>query len=611
MREHGGILPSPVGKVKRRSSRTDDNATIRRMRKAGIPAAPAWLAALLAIFLAQTVDLARTYSICGDEPKHLATGWVLLRDGNCCLGVDNSPVTAWPVLPLLGLGLSADPRIGSQSLTPWESGLVLLFGSPRFERTLFVARLAAISLGALLLLAAYFVARALGGSQAGLIAAALLALDPNIVAHSALIGTDVPLGLGVLLFVGALLLFVERPSPGTGGLLGAAFGLAVLAKFTALLLLPATALLAPLAWQRLRADRKRLLPGCLAAIAAAPAVLWAGYGGHLSQGPPFSSLPGLLPGIREAMRLAREGWYPSYFAGEVGTSWRWYFPVAIALKTPIPLLVAWLVGIAGAVRGLRHGRRAPVALLAVAAVFFLGALVSNLNIGLRHVLPVYPLLAVVGGLALADLRERAGVKSSAFLIPALFVWLAADVGVTHPNQLAFFNVLAGGSRGAVRYLGDSNLDWGQDLGRFKTWMDKTGERELNFSYLGNTDPARYGIVSQPVPPMFYWPARYPIVEGERQLLAVSTNNLQMGGDFWKWVRLARVPYAVPVPSIWVYDISDDPEAHLRLAQLYRDAGQRDLAVAEQAKAARILARQSPRAPEASRTPAGGGSSARP
>jgi hypothetical protein len=125
-------------------------------------------------------------------------------------------------------------------------------------------------------------------------------------------------------------------------------------------------------------------------------------------------------------------------------------------------------------------------------VFMMAAMTSALNIGLRHILPIYPFVIVLAALA-ADhlLRRRA---TSARWIGAALVGVAAlEFATVYPNNLAFFNRLAGGPSNGYRYLADSNIDWGQDLKPLKAWMDRSNVAHINLAYFGVADPAYYGI----------------------------------------------------------------------------------------------------------------------
>lgn len=191
---------------------------------------------------------------------------------------------------------------------------------------------------------------------------------------------------------------------------------------------------------------------------------------------------------------------PAFFAGEWRlTGWRTFFPVAYVMKSTGPELALHFLGVAalaaGLIRGGRMRRRlyrvAPlVALLAVYGGF---SILSPLNIGHRHILPVYAALAVLAGLAWAPGAGR-GARRWRWAVAGLLAGQAAVSTWARPDYLAYFNLLAGGPPGAHRYFVDSSLDWGQDLPRLKTWIDRLPAGTPVFlSYFGSADPIQAGL----------------------------------------------------------------------------------------------------------------------
>lgn len=182
----------------------------------------------------------------------------------------------------------------------------------------------------------------------------------------------------------------------------------------------------------------------------------------------------------------------AYFAGEFRErGWLEFFPAAFLLKTTLPALalivLAWLAW-------SRHPRRARMAyrlapLAAVTIVYWAAALGSHLNIGHRHLLPLYPALYVFSGAVTLLAWRRWGA-----LALVLVVWHVADSLAVRPHYLTFFNGLAGGPAGGHRFLVDSSLDWGQGLPELRRWLDaNAGDSRVYLSYFGSDEPARLGI----------------------------------------------------------------------------------------------------------------------
>ena len=170
--------------------------------------------------------------------------------------------------------------------------------------------------------------------------------------------------------------------------------------------------------------------------------------------------------------------------------WLRYFPEAFALKTPLAFiaLLAWAVA-----EGLKRtrGRSFDGWFLALPALAFSAvSIASRFNIGHRHLTPLYPILCIAIAPLAVHLSARGAKRAVvAILVASCFVSFAFAT----PGYLSYFNVLAGGRRGAAHHLVDSNLDWGQDLGRLRTWMDGHDVHEIDLAYFGTADPAAYGI----------------------------------------------------------------------------------------------------------------------
>lgn len=212
----------------------------------------------------------------------------------------------------------------------------------------------------------------------------------------------------------------------------------------------------------------------------------------------------------------------TFLLGEHSSSgWWYYFPLAMLFKTPLAALVALLAGVAGAIVLLRRttppssaasSERVKVVWTLVClgvpfGVYMATAVSANLNIGLRHVLCVYPLMYLGAGLVAARFYDWSPscVRVAAAVVIAV---LSVETLAAWPNYVAYFNVASGGSRGGFRLLGDSNLDWGQDLPLLKRWQDEHRDTPLALAYFGIADnegrtdaqPKYYGIRFVDLPP---------------------------------------------------------------------------------------------------------------
>jgi hypothetical protein len=456
-----------------------------------------------------------------------------------------------------------------------------------------------------------------GAAVAAIVAACAFALDPNFLGHAPLVKNDLAISLVFLALSYALWRAGTRVTWANALAAGVLCGAAMSVKFSGVLALPMAGVLLvtraalPAPWVVLRrpvatrGGRLAATAGVLAAVSLlAVAVVWASYGfryraipdgtplniqlqamraidGQLraadpSRTPTLAQLQTARPGAFvnavlaiNRLRLMPEAWNngllytyqsalvrPSYLLGEVSmTGWWYYFPLAMAFKTPLATMALAIVAVIVAIR-LRLGAGDPakqwalLCLLVPAAIYFLMTLRTNLNIGLRHVLPVYPLLYVVIAWAIAE-GWRRGVRFIRPATVALSVLLAAETLMAWPDYIAFFNLAAGGPRGGIRLLGDSSLDWGQDLPLLAQWQKTNPDRPIHLRYFGSADPADF------VPHVPLDPAQ-PQMPSPPAVVAVSATFLQGlyvpdgARPFYDALR-RRTPLAVLGGTIYVFE----------------------------------------------------------
>jgi hypothetical protein len=215
---------------------------------------------------------------------------------------------------------------------------------------------------------------------------------------------------------------------------------------------------------------------------------------------------------------------PSFMNDQASvTGWWYYFPFAMLVKTPLATLIAALLA------GLLILRLRPTGWTAIALavpflLYLLMAMRTNLNIGLRHVLPLYPFVFIAIGWAAARSLQVFG-RRALILSVLLLVALSAESLSAFPNFIPFFNVAAGGSAGGFHLLGDSNLDWGQDLPLLVGWQKQHLQTPLYLSYFGLADPAYYGIKYVPLPGGYHYDPK-PAWPTTPCVMAVSASYLQ-------------------------------------------------------------------------------------
>lgn len=516
-----------------------------------------------------------------DETHYAGLGRYLIETGDWSIrgAILHPPLPYYLNSMLLG-GLEIPDEVWKASHQD-ERGRLLFRIAPG-DGLLTRTRIANMVLLLLLVVLVWIEGRRLWGDVGGAVAAFVTALEPNLLAHAGVATPDLPLAIAFFWAVMRFWRYCREGGRGNLALAGVALGVALLTKYTALLLIGILPLLAVTGF----ANRRRLAAFpiiCLIALA----VLHAGYlpallhGGEEGEPAIRFGLPApYLDGIQYQLR-ANTG-HRAFFLGEVSEGgWLHYYPVAFLVKTPIPLLVLAITGfwmLFAVPLRRRHAVRILLPPLALALFFIV---VSRLNIGLRYLLPIYPFLALAAGHGAAELLKRPARKF-AFSALILLAWMLLGTLRAWPHFIPYFNEAAGGSDGGIRLLADSNLDWGQDLPGLKKWLDHNSYEGVYFAYFGNADPSRYGIRFRYLPGWLYTPRRM-MKEGvdyhpEPELLAISRSVYQ---GFWlpdaklyHWLddypRVASIGH-----SIDVYDIGGDPAVHDKLAMIYKRAGRHD------------------------------------
>jgi hypothetical protein len=249
-----------------------------------------------------------------------------------------------------------------------------------------------------------------------------------------------------------------------------------------------------------------------------------------------------------------KGGHNNYLMGKSSTRGSWmYFPVAFLVKTPVAMLTLIVLCIGLIVQMLYRKTPIPVIwiLLAIPPIgYFLVSLTSSMNIGERHLLPIYPFLFILTSAIL--LRERRPIfdRVANFVAILFGMVMVLESASIHPDYLAFFNVLAGGPQNGPHYLIDSNLDWGQDLKKLRNWTRRHPGSPLCLSYFGRADPEYYGIHYKKLESM----VNLDEVVNADCVVAVSAHHL-FGSDTEMFRSLRdvmpddRIGY-----SIYVYDL---------------------------------------------------------
>jgi 4-amino-4-deoxy-L-arabinose transferase-like glycosyltransferase len=522
--------------------------------------AAAAVAALVLFSLLLVRDHTREDSLSADEPVHILSGWFGVHGRTAIVNIEHPPLAK--VLAGLALGSLPIPKppldvpMGTRFT---DYGHTFLFENVvPADRIASAARAPFLGVLALLLLLVFTAARSRYGTAAGLFALALVALDPTFVAHAGVVHTDVGAAAGFLGTVLAWDAARRRPTPLRVGVAGVALGLALATKFSAVLLVPILLLQSLFAARREPAPG-RAVAGAVGRLAAAGVVallvilavyapltarmnpehqraviheMVAGRGAPALSGAIESLVTVSRPlahyagGLASVIRQNSVGGGVNYLNGRASVEgFPSYFFVAFLLKSTLAfLVVTGLVIAAFLKRPGRFAEEGRLFLLPV-AVLFLASIGSAYNIGIRHMLPVYPFLALAGAAvfgrvaeAAATTAKRRATATALALLPALSGWELLRI---HPHELSYFNAFAGGPERGRESLTDSNVDWGLDLKRLAAELARRGIRDPTVVYFGGDDvAARVGV------PDF---AADPRVRG--RLVAISAFHLAVGPEF--------------------------------------------------------------------------------
>jgi 4-amino-4-deoxy-L-arabinose transferase-like glycosyltransferase len=426
------------------------------------------------------------------------------------------------------------------------SGRQFLY-SNNADRILLRSRVA-VSLFTLVLAFLVFVtARRMLGLGPAFLALTLLIFEPNVLANGALVTTDMGLTCCLFSTVYAFYMYLMKPSIPRLLAVGLAAGLTLTTKHSGILILPILVLLAfaevilasqtssePTHASNERWDENRkkqtgrlvislAIVGCIAL-----AVLWSMYAfrfqarpAGLKMVPELAQYAGpshhpiesqmvlelarwrLLPeayiyGFVEISKMAKST--PAFLFGRIYPHGQWfYFPAVFLIKSTLGLLLlSLLLPFAGALRG-RKVRREVLFLAIPPTFYFLVAIGSGVNIGVRHILPVFPFLLILVGYAAWSLATHR--RHWAYLIGGLLAFHIISSLRSFPNYLAYSNEIWGGPTNTYKVLSDSNVDWGQGLKALRRYVDQHQIKDCSFAYFasGAADPAYYGIPCKLLP----------------------------------------------------------------------------------------------------------------
>jgi 4-amino-4-deoxy-L-arabinose transferase-like glycosyltransferase len=488
-----------------------------------------WAGALLLLMAITLLATTERKSITNDETIHIPAGYYHLVAGDFQLNNEHPPLAKmWSAIPLLFLQPQEPPAADVNATTSGQLGFSVLSrfwldNERLFERISFWARVPMIALTVALGALIFATARRVFNDRAAVFAVALFATEPTVLAHGRTVHTDVPAALVYLGFVLTLHRYLGRPELPRAALLGLAGGVALVTKFSlvALLVPLIGVVLAVRLWHTSDAAARRRIAGH-ACVVAALALLVVNLA-YRFQRPPLSpgdvqwvasQTPALFGAIMRG--IAWLSWIvPTYFLfgfynvaihDHYGHSafllgrfsdrgWWWYFPAAFALKTSLPFLGLAIATLAWALwAAIRQHHRA-ARILIVPCLLYVGlAMKGHINIGVRHLLPAYPFLFILGGAVLDRLlRATRFVLLARAAVAVTLLWAGLEAVRAYPDYMTYMNQLAW-REPRYQYLSDSNTEWGDEVKELADYLKARGQTRVRAALLGGwlTLP-RYGI----------------------------------------------------------------------------------------------------------------------
>lgn len=523
-----------------------------------------------------------------DEVAHLPSGYSYLTQQDMRLNPEHPPLVkdfaAFPLLFIDGIKFPSEIKDWQEDLNgQWGFGFHFLYGMGNpVDQMIFWGR---IPMVLLLILLGFFIfkwARERFGNKVALLALFFYSFSPTFIAHGKLVTTDVGAALGVVLASYYFLKFLYSPTEKNIVIAGIAFGIAQLLKFSLVLLYPFFFLIV-FFWIVFKVENGKIREFISYGIKLALIlfigflVLWPVYQFHTLNLPTekieiysqellkTNPLQKIFPPSKIITALAENpitkpwsyyllgvfmvteraaGGHTTYFLGEISNrGWVSYFPIVYILKEPLPFHIFTILALLYTAYGIKRpfwkriftrakdlikSHFTEFVMILWIILYWLFSLSSNLNIGVRHLLPTFPFIyilvsaGIISWLGTGKNLMFSSVKYIILII--LILWQAISVISIYPHFLSYFNEVGGGANSGYIYTVNSNLDWGQDLKRLRDWVDEEGIDKIYVDYFGGGD-AKYYLKEKFRP----WSGdRSPAELQKGDYLAVSVTFLQGG-----------------------------------------------------------------------------------
>ena len=481
----------------------------------------AGVGAFIVLFAVHLALTSHANTVTWDEPDHIYSGYMSWK-GDFGLNPEHPPLVKFvATLPLLGMQLNV-PELQDRPyrLQAVLGGRDFIFHNDA-DKVVFRAQMAASIFTLLLLVIVFLTAREMFGTTAGFVALGLLVFDPTLLAHGALVTTDAIQACFLLASIYAFYRYVKVPSVGRLAITGLAVGLALASKHSAVLVFPMLVILGGIElFRRKPADRgsqvsvgkdtAHLVVALVIIGLLSVGILWGTYGfrysargNELKLNPSMEAQLNQVPNPTEArvlgefarLHLLPESYiygfahvlfsaksFNSYVFGKAYPHAVWfYFPVAMLVKSSLTFLILLVISIWVIASGRLQKRRELAFLLIPPLIYMAASMLGGMNIGIRHILPVYIFLAIlIAGATSVLVKSRRWL----FAVVLLLLFQAISVTRTFPAYMGYANEAFGGPKNVWRHLSDSSVDWAQQLNAVKRYTDEHNIQRCWFVYFG-------------------------------------------------------------------------------------------------------------------------------
>ena len=471
-------------------------------------------AALLLVMAVNFLTVITRKSITIDETLAIPSGYYYLKTGAFNIDSDHPP---FPLLlsglPLLFLSLET-PKLDDVRDQPSDRQTLIAgerfwsLNQSHFQSIFFWARVPMILLTLLLGVIIFVFTRRLFNARAAVLAVALFSLEPTVLAHGRVV-KDIHVAFGYALFFLALYVYGSAPTWKRAVSLGAACGVALVVKYSMLILIPVLLLAGVVVLLRTNRGRRQqiVLQVAISFVVALVVVNAAYFFRHqpmlaqdlaqLEHSNPAHSntMLRLLPKLSNVVPpyflfgafftfIHNDLGHPGFLLGEYSDhGWRYYFPVAFALKTTIPFLVLTCLSFGWAVWCAWRGDKRYLLILLPIVIYGGSAMFADINIGIRHLLPLFPFLFMLAGVLVDHWLGTRRNRIALMVVVLIFVFCIEESVRAYPNYIPYMNQLTS-TRPHWMLLSDSNIEWGDDNGPLAEYLKAKGETSVRAACLG-------------------------------------------------------------------------------------------------------------------------------